>query len=76
MALFVEWFWVRKFLFLSESADIIRQWGAGYDAPGCVWGIPRFIDIPLGFTKVPCDGPKLEGPLIHYQPMEISMDVA
>ena len=41
MALFVEWFWIRKFLFLSEGANIIRQWGYGDDAPGCVWGIPN-----------------------------------
>ena len=52
MALFGEWFWVRKFLFLSEGADIICQWGVGDDAPGCVWGIPRFRDIPLGSVKV------------------------
>ena len=45
MALFVEWFWVR-------SADIILQWDAGDDAPSCMWGIPRFRDIPLGSTKV------------------------
>ena len=53
LALFVEWFWVRKFLLLSEGADIICQWGAGDDAPSCVWGIPSFKDIPLGSTKVP-----------------------
>ena len=53
MALFIEWFWVRKFLFLSKGADIIFQWGSSDDAPGCVWVIPRFKDIPLGSATVP-----------------------
>ena len=56
MALFVEWFWVRKFSFISEGADIIRRWGFGDDAPDCMWGIPRFRDIPLGSAKVPSSG--------------------
>ena len=53
MALFVEWFWVRKFLFLFEGVDIICQWGSDDDAPGCFLGIPKFRDIPLGSAKVP-----------------------
>ena len=52
MALFVKWFWVRKSLFLYEGAYIIRRWGGCDDAPGCVWGIPRLRDIPLGSVKV------------------------
>ena len=32
VALFVEYSWIRKFLFLSEGAIIICQWGFGDDA--------------------------------------------
>ena len=53
MALFVEYSWVRKFLFLIEGPIIIRRWGFGDDAASGVWDIPRFEDIPLGYVKVP-----------------------
>ena len=53
VALFVEYFWVRKFLSLYEGANIVRGWGSGDDAAGWVWGIPKFRDIPLGSVKVP-----------------------
>ena len=56
MALFVKYFWVIKFLFISEGTNIVRRWGSGDDAAGWVWGIPRFRDIPLGSTKVPSSG--------------------
>ena len=56
MTLFVEYSWVRKFLFINEGAIIIRQWGSGDDATSGVWDIPRFGDIPLGFAKVPSSG--------------------
>ena len=44
--MFVEYFWGIKFLFLSEGANIVRQWGSGDDVAGWVWGILRFRDIP------------------------------
>ena len=53
VALFVEYSRFRKFLFLSEGAIIIRWWGSSDDAASCVWDIPRFGDIPLGYAKVP-----------------------
>ena len=56
MALFVEYFWVIKFLFLFEGENIVRQWGSGDDVTGWVWGVPWFKDIPLGFAKVPGSG--------------------
>ena len=56
VALFVEYFWVRGFLFLSEGVIINRRWGFGDDAAGGVWDIPRFGDIPLGYVKVPSSG--------------------
>ena len=56
VALFVEYFWVIKFLFLSEGAIIIRRWGCGDDAAGSFWDIPRFGGIRLGSVKVPSSG--------------------
>ena len=56
MVLFVEYYLVIKFLFLSEGAIIIRQWGFGDDATSDVWNILRFGDIPLGSAKVPSLG--------------------
>ena len=53
MSLFVEYFWVRKFLLLSQDAIFIRRWGSGDDVAGGMWNVPRFRDIPLGSTKVP-----------------------
>ena len=53
MAMSVEYFWVRKFLLLSEGAIIICRWGSGDDAIGGMWDVPRFGDIPLGSAKVP-----------------------
>ena len=56
VALFVEYFWVRKFLFLFEGAIIIRRWGSSDDAAGGMWDAPRFGDIPLGSAKVSSSG--------------------
>ena len=56
VTLFVEYFWVIKFLSLSKGANIVRRWSFGDDAAGWVWGIPRFRDIPLGSAKVPGSG--------------------
>ena len=56
MALFVEYFLVRKFLFLSKGAIIIRWWGSGDDVVGGFWVIPRFGGIPLCSAKVPSLG--------------------
>ena len=56
VAPFVKYFWVRKFLFLSEGAIIICRWGFGDDAVGSFWDIPRFGGILLGSTKVPSSG--------------------
>ena len=36
VALFARQPWVRKFLFLSKVANIIRQWGSSDDAIGWV----------------------------------------
>ena len=55
-SLFVEYFWVRKFLFLFEGAIIIRRWGSCDDDASGVWDIPKFGNIPLGFAKVPSSG--------------------
>ena len=56
MALSVEYFYVRKLLFVSKGANIIHRWGSSDDVAGCVWGIPKFRDIPLGFVRVPSSG--------------------
>ena len=56
VALFVEYFWVGKFLFLFEGAIIICRWGSGDDIVGGLWDIPRFGAIPLGYVKVPSSG--------------------
>ena len=40
VALFVEYFWVRKFLLLSENVIVIRRWGSSDDATGGMWGVP------------------------------------
>ena len=56
MALFVDYFWVRKFLFLSEGAIIIHSRGSGDDTTGGVWDIPKFGDILVGSAKVPSSG--------------------
>ena len=53
VALFVEYFWVRKFLLIYENANVIHRWGFGDDATGGMWDVPRFRDIPLGYEKVP-----------------------
>ena len=37
VALFVGYFWVRKFLFLFEGANIVCRWGSGDDPVGWVW---------------------------------------
>ena len=50
MALFVGYSWVRKLLFLSKVANIVRRWGFGANI------VPRFRDIPLGPAKVPSSG--------------------
>ena len=34
VALFIEYFWDIKFIFLSEGANIVRLWGFGDDAAG------------------------------------------
>ena len=34
-------FGIESFFFFSEGVHIIRRWGYGDDAPGCVWGIPN-----------------------------------
>ena len=54
--MFVEYFWVRKFLLLSEAAIVIRRCGSGDDAVGSMWDVPRFRFIPLGSVKVPSLG--------------------
>ena len=51
VALFAGYSWVRKFLFLSKVANIVRLWGFDDDVPGLVWGVPRFRDILLGPAK-------------------------
>ena len=56
MSSFFFFFFVRKFLFLSEGAIIIRRWGPGDDAVGGFWEIPRFRILPLGYVKVPSSG--------------------
>ena len=56
VALFVEYFWVRKLFLLSEGAIIIPGWRSGDDAAGGMWDVPRFGDIRLGSTKVPSSG--------------------
>ena len=40
VALFVEYFWVGKFLFLYEGANIVRRWGSGDDAASWVGIFP------------------------------------
>ena len=52
MALYVEYFWVRKLLLISEDAIVIHRWGFGDDVTGGMWDVPRFGDIPLGSTRV------------------------
>ena len=42
VALFVDYFWVRKFFLLFEDAIIIRRWGSGDDVAGSMWDVPRF----------------------------------
>ena len=56
LALFVEYFWVRKFLFLSKGAIIIHSRGSGDDIADDVWDIPKFGDILVSFAKVPSSG--------------------
>ena len=56
VALFAGFSWVRKFLFLSKVANIVRRWGFDDDVAGWVWGVPRFRDIILGPAKVPGSG--------------------
>ena len=34
VALFVEYFWVRKFFLFPKDAIVIRRWGSGDDAVG------------------------------------------
>ena len=50
-ALFIEYFWVIKFLFPFEGAIIIRRRSSGDDVACGVWDIPRFGEIPIGSTK-------------------------
>ena len=56
MALFIKYFWVRKFLFLSKGAIIICRWGSGDDTACGFWDILRFGGIPLGYVMVPSSG--------------------
>ena len=51
MSLFMEYFWVRKFLLLLRGASIVRRWGDV--AIGGFKDTPRFRVIPLGPTKLP-----------------------
>ena len=53
VAMFVEYFCVKKFLFLSESMIIICRWSSGDDVTSGFWDIPSFGGIPLGYAKVP-----------------------
>ena len=52
VALFVEYFRVRKCLLLFEDAIINRRCGSGDDVIGGMWDVPRFGDIPLGYERV------------------------
>ena len=56
VALFVDYFWVRKFLFLFYDVISIRRWGSSNDVAGGIWDVPMFGDSPLGSTKVPSLG--------------------
>ena len=56
MALFVEYFWVRKFLLLFEDAMVSRRCGSCDDVVGGMWDVPRFGDIPIGYARVPSSG--------------------
>ena len=42
VALFVEYFWVIKFLLFLKDAIVIRWWGSGDDVVGSMWDVPRF----------------------------------
>ena len=53
VALFVEYFWVRKFFLLFEDAILICRWHSGDDVAGGMWDVPRFGDIPLVSARVP-----------------------
>ena len=46
VALFVEYFWVREFLFLFGGVVINRRRGSGDDATSGVWEPPR---CPIGY---------------------------
>ena len=56
VALFVEYFWVRKFLLLSKDVIVIRWWGSGDDAVGDMWDVPKSGDMPLGSSRVLSSG--------------------
>ena len=51
VAMFVEYFWVRKFFLLFEDAIFIRRWGSGDDAVGSMWDVPRFWGHPIRFCE-------------------------